>query len=355
MQWDLFCRVVDNFGDVGFGWRLAAELAARGENVRLWLDDASALAWMAPEGARSVSVRRWSEATAAVTSGEVVVETFGCGLPDPFLAQMAARPRPPVWINLEYLSAEAFAQRNHGLPSPHHDGPGAGLRQWYFYPGFTAASGGLLRESSLADRRQRFSRAAWLESVAVDRGQPGSTRLVSLFCYQNLALPALLDALQAEPTLLLVTVGRAAFQVERELGPRLERGGLRAVVLPRLRQVDYDHLLWSCDLNLVRGEDSFVRAQWAGVPFVWQIYPQQDGAHIGKLDAFLDLYVRGASDALADELRAVFAAWNGLAGWPRLPPMADWRAHCEAWRATLSAQTDLGDRLQAFASSKMLK
>ena len=39
MRWDLFCRALDNYGDIGVGWRLAADLGARGEAVRLWLDD----------------------------------------------------------------------------------------------------------------------------------------------------------------------------------------------------------------------------------------------------------------------------------------------------------------------------
>ena len=56
MKWDLFCRVVDNFGDVGVCWRLAADLAQRGEQVRLWIDDASALTWMALQGARGVKM-----------------------------------------------------------------------------------------------------------------------------------------------------------------------------------------------------------------------------------------------------------------------------------------------------------
>ncbi len=61
MHWDLFCRVIDNFGDIGVCWRLAADLGARGESVRLWVDDASALAWMAPQGSAGVEVLRWTD------------------------------------------------------------------------------------------------------------------------------------------------------------------------------------------------------------------------------------------------------------------------------------------------------
>ena len=358
MQWDLFCRVVDNFGDVGFGWRLAADLAARGEQVRLWLDDPSALAWMAPAGAPGVAVGNWAQARAQASPvADVVVETFGCGLPFDFLASTAASAHPPVWINVEHLSAQAYVERSHGLSSPRADGPGAGLTLWFFYPGFTEATGGLLREMDLAERQRDFVRWRWLrslglESEALPKGEP---RIVSLFCYEAPALPDLLDALATEPTLLLAAAGRAAVQVEATLGPALERGALKAVVLPRLSQPDYDRLLWASDLNFVRGEDSFVRAQWAGVPFVWQIYPQHDHAHVAKQDAFLERFLVDAPATLARPVRGLFAAWNGLADWSALPALADWRAHCSAWRTRLWAQADLGSRLVRFARSTMLK
>ena len=131
LAFDLFCRVVDNFGDVGVAWRLAAALGERGHPVRLWIDDASALDWMAPGGTSGVQVHPWDAAAAATQAGDVVIETFGCELPAPFVACMARRPNAPVWINLEYLSAEPYVERCHGLPSPQASGPGAGLRKWF--------------------------------------------------------------------------------------------------------------------------------------------------------------------------------------------------------------------------------
>jgi len=139
MQWDVFCRVVDNHGDLGVCWRLAADLGARGEQVRLWVDDPRALAWMAPAGAPGVAVVPWQAPLPDVTPGDVVVEAFGCNPPDAFVKRMAQRR--PVWINLEYLSAEPYVERSHGLPSPRPEG-----MKWFFYPGFTPATGGLLRE-----------------------------------------------------------------------------------------------------------------------------------------------------------------------------------------------------------------
>ncbi|MBK7529881.1 elongation factor P maturation arginine rhamnosyltransferase EarP [Piscinibacter sp.] len=350
MKWDLFCRVVDNFGDVGVCWRLAADLAARGEQVRLWIDDASALAWMAPHGARGVEVRAWPQGDVDVEPFDVVIETFGCDPPAPFVARMAARRPAPLWINLEYLSAEPYVERSHGLPSPQSGGPGAGLLKWFFYPGFTAYTGGLIREQGLLQRRQAFDAAEWLRSRSIAR-RPGE-RVVSLFCYENPALPALLAALADTQTLLLATVGHASRQVATALGASMARGALRAVTLPHLSQLDFDHLLWSADLNLVRGEDSFVRAQWAGVPFLWHAYPQHDGAHQAKLDAFLTRHLDGASGAWALRCRDLWLRWNGAAGQLQLPPLEPWRAHCQAWCDKLAAHQDLGTQLLSFAREK---
>ncbi len=343
LHWDLFCRVIDNFGDIGVCWRLAADLGARGHKVRLWVDDASALRWMAPNGAAGVKLRAWPQGVVDVEPGDVVIEAFGCDLPGAFVRRMASAIRPPLWLNLEYLSAEEFVERSHKLGSPQMSGPGAGMRKWFFYPGFTPRTGGLIRERDLQARQQAFDARGWLTRHGA-APQPGE-QIVSLFCYEQPALPALLDQLARRPTLLLATAGHAARQVKALLGPTLRCGALRAVELPPLPQPDFDHLLWVSDLNFVRGEDSFVRAQWAGKPFVWHIYPQPDGVHLNKLDAFLDRF--GARP----DLRALWHAWNAPApNVPPLPNQLDWRHQSEIWRGSLLAQADLTTQLLGFAA-----
>ncbi|HMC17104.1 MAG TPA: elongation factor P maturation arginine rhamnosyltransferase EarP [Albitalea sp.] len=350
MLWDLFCRVIDNHGDAGVCWRLAADLVSRGQRVRLWLDDVTPLAWMAPDGCSGVQVIAWTPDVAVPEPGGVVVEAFGCDPPPAFVAKMAAAARPPVWINLEYLSAEGFAERCHGLPSPQLAAPGAGLVKWFYYPGFTPATGGLVRESDLLQRQQRFDATAWLAAQGI-AARPGERR-VSLFCYANAALPELLDTLAAEPTLLLATAGLAARQVGAALGPQRSRGALRSIELPLLTQIDYDHLLWSCDVNFVRGEDSFVRAQWAAKPFVWQIYPQHDGAHQTKLQAFIDRFLAEAEIGLASNIATLWKAWNGSGPALRLPSLPAWSTFTWQWREQLLRQEPLGMQLIRFAGEK---
>lgn len=356
--WDIFCRVIDNYGDVGVCWRLCTNLAKRGQRVRLWVDDPRPLNWMAPGGEPRVEVHPWTHPFRAeqLSAGDVLVEAFGCEIAPEFIALYAdgarARGINPLWINLEYLSAEAYVERCHGLPSPVLQGPGAGLTKHFFFPGFTPATGGLLRESELLTRQAGFDKAAWLK----DLGLPViREHLVTLFCYEPPLLPQLLDLLAKgpSPSRLLVTAGRATAAVQQTLEekksvqPLWNKDELLSIsYLPFLTQREFDHLLWSSDLNFVRGEDSVVRALWAGRPFVWQIYPQEDDAQHAKLQAFLDMAQMSGS------LRDWHMAWNGMGASSPLPTpdLSAWQQKAMALRANLLAQDDLASKLLRFAS-----
>ena len=171
LLWDIFCTVVDNHGDLGVCWRLSRQLRDAGHRVRLWVDDASALAWMAPAASRGqepdIDIRAWAQASqasvlSALPPADVWIEAFGCEIPEAFVTHgVATYPRPPAWINLEYLSAEDWVPRMHGLPSPVMSGPAKGWTKRFFYPGFTQGTGGLLHEADLLQRQQAFDRAAW--------------------------------------------------------------------------------------------------------------------------------------------------------------------------------------------------
>lgn len=370
MRWDIFCKVIDNFGDIGVCWRLARQIAASGQPARLWVDDDSALAWMAPDRAEGVEVRPWHGlAPEGLPPGDVLIEAFGCDITPDWVQAIATANT--AWINLEYLSAEPYVERMHGLPSPVLSGPLAGWRKRFFYPGFTVGTGGLLREPDLRQRQRRFDRASWLAAQGI-RPETGA-RLISLFCYEPAALSALLDQL-ARPkelsnkgaasapavTHLLVTSGRATAAVQALMPAHQGSGSatspLRLHYLPRLSQDDFDHLLWACDLNFVRGEDSLVRALWAArpdtgttlraIPFVWQLYPQHDDAHHAKLRAFLNWVPASPSS------HAFHEVWNGLSTSP-LPSLdiQNWGAQAEQAQARAGDQTDLFTQLQTMAVS----
>ena len=360
LNFDIFCRVVDNYGDAGVCWRLARQLAALGHGARLWIDDLGVLARLEPgidpardlQSAHGVQVGAWPAAEQAqAPECGVVIEAFACALPSRYAATMATRGC--LWINLEYLSAESWVEGCHGLPSLQANG----VPKYFYFPGFTPATGGLLREPDLTARRRqaqardRRERLRALTGLPVD-GLPAPGRVMLLFCYPDAPWAGLQAALaqREEDTWLLVPGA---------VPPGLNsRGSLRVLPIPFVPQTRFDELLWCCDLNFVRGEDSLVRALWARTPLVWQIYRQADDAHLDKLDAWLD------RACWPEPARALTLAWNrrddeGVrrALTQALAPDAwrAWRSRCDDWSRELSDRPDLVHDLLDFCQNRLQK
>ncbi len=320
---DIFCRVVDNYGDVGVTWRLARQLQREWNVVtRLFVDDLDSFAHIAGEGGAALA---WP--TGSIAPADLAIEAFACELPDFYIDAMAARVVKPVWINLEYLSAEQWVGECHLLPSPH---PRLPLAKHFFFPGFDAATGGLLREADLVSQRDAFV--------------PERAHLrVFLFAYANTATAALVAAIHATGATVTAPNGTAG-------------AGLEGIsVLPFVPQPQFDQLLWAHDILFVRGEDSFVRAQWAAKPFVWHIYPQADHAHWIKLNAFLDRYCVGVEAPVAAALRELWRAWNAndgaaiAAAWGEFLHHRDaLTVHAKRWADQLAQTPDLATQLVTF-------
>jgi uncharacterized repeat protein (TIGR03837 family) len=376
LTWDIFCKVVDNFGDAGVCWRLARQLAREhGFHVRLWIDKPEVLSALrsgdATHAPGGIEIQPWRAEDAPEDCAEVVIEAFGAPAPASYLAAMARSARPPVWINLEYLSAETWVEGCHALPSPH---PRLPLTQWFFYPGFNARTGGLLREADLLERHRDFLAAdgpGKLWQTLKIAAPPTDALKLSLFAYRTDALPALLDiwAAGTTPIWCAAPEGLVSQQVRAWAdaplmagGKAFQRGRLTLQILPFLAQTTYDLLLWACDLNFVRGEDSFVRAQWASHPFIWQIYRQDEAVHLEKLTAFLERYSENLSATATTALCDFHADWNPAGestpafakSWPRLvSALPELTRHAQDWSERLSRQTDLASALADFVKSKL--
>jgi uncharacterized repeat protein (TIGR03837 family) len=396
LRWDIFCTVIDNYGDIGIAWRLARQLAAEhGLAVRLWVDDLTRFAKLRPEidpvlaeqVLEDVEVRFWSMPFPHAEPADVVIEALACHLPEDYIEAMAAREKKPVWINLEYLSAEDWVAGCHALPSPH---PRLPLTKYFFFPGWHTG-GGVLREADLAQRRDAFRASTedwatfwerlglWGFPPPFPLPSPGHNTphageglnsddivRISLFSYDNTAIPALLEAWASGPERVqcLLPVGPALPGVAQHLGAAhaapgttLVRGQLSLHVLPWLAQDDYDRLLWACDCNFVRGEDSFVRAQLAQAPFVWQAYRQEEGAHWAKIDAFLKRYGQGLGPEAGAALRRLWSGWNrgelDADAWPAFwRQQAELRRHAVAWAEETARLGDLAANLVNFCSEK---
>ncbi len=364
----ILCRVIDNFGDAGVCWRFARQLAGEhGWRVHLTIDRPELLERLGARpdddaGRGAIIVERWPDAAAAAQRSDpedVVVSAFGAEPPSALRASLAGAPRRPLWVQLEYLSAEDWVATHHGLRSTK---PRDGAVEHFYYPGFDERTGGLLREAGLFARRDTFAgsdeQRAWLahRGIAIDPGE----RVATLFCYPQAPLRSWFDAIATGPTRWRVLVPEgvadaalvACFGESPAPGTSLQRGSLSVQRVPFLSQDDYDRLLWSADLNIVRGEDSWLRAQWAARPFLWQPYRQQADAHLVKLRAFLDRMQAQPEPAGA------MLAWSGDGDWPeawhafdaRLDRLRDGYAR---WTATLGAQDDLCTRFVEFCIERL--
>ncbi len=358
---DVFCRVVDNFGDAGVCWRLSRQLVNEHHLlVHIWIDRPETLSAFVLSGSEDhalvqnglIKIFRLHEASYQATPADLVIETFGCDVPDEFAKRMAERVPQSQWVNLEYLSAEDWVSGCHALPSPH---PNLPITRWFFFPGFSHQTGGLLRENGLIARRKSFQKEAMQRLKSVNQPHPLK---VSVFCYDHPLVDALFDAFEQQQKASGHIIECRVFQ-----GPAQRRAhdwiathpdhATSFIFLPWLTQAQFDEELWICDFNVVRGEDSFVRAQWAGKPFLWDIYPTEDDAHLVKMAAFLKCYREGWLDH--EEGRLLGNLWQP---WVRRQPQdfsQAWEGVCkvlpllktqaELWCDRLGNQTDLTSAL----------
>jgi hypothetical protein len=401
MQADVFCRVVDNFGDIGVSWRLVRQLQREHNwSVRLWVDDLKSFQRLEArvdlhalqQVIEHIEIIHWGDPAPNLIPYPVVLCSFSCGLPATYITQL--HRRPALWLNLEYLSAETWVEGCHGLPSLRGDG----LSSYFFFPGFNSRTGGLLREHELLTRRDIWQKdpggqrqmlerlgvsaqalTAWQPDVDQPRAAASHSttltrqseacdssplprtdlqpaRLLTLFCYPHAPVAQLLEALCAESraSVVLIPEGVAPELATGRLGPfkqvYLER-------IPFMSQPEYDQLLWMADLNFVRGEDSIVRAVWAGKPLIWQIYPQTEGTHLIKLEAWLKI------SSLPTDIQDLMRHWNADTVSADLPngftqainPKAytHWSGNALALSHSLAQDVDFAQALHDFCASKM--
>ena len=382
-RWDIFCKVVDNFGDIGVCWRLARQLQVEhGLQIRLWIDDLAAAQKVIPnlnvaensQICEDITILKWCAEVDFNQAADVVIEAFSCELPSAYLATMVKKKSK--WVNLEYLSAEKWVDDYHAKPSPQANG----LIRHFYFPGFTEATGGLIREAYAYRHSDESRNPASLKSLDSDfrRNDEGSLK-VSLFCYPNAPIKDLFNALQANtpghplsnslhefdsPCIHAVSVYVPAssilpqiadyFGVEAiDVGDYFTRENLHVHILPFMSQADYDQLLRDCDLNFVRGEDSWIRAIWAGKPFIWQPYLQDEDTHIKKLDAFLDLFYDNFN--LKDMLCEVHRCWS-LGHMPKhvwnayLEQLTTIQTYTLQQSKLLAKQADLAAKLVVFCN-----
>lgn len=359
----LFCTVIDNFGDIGVAWRLAQELHNRlNYQVFLFLDNWEALERIVPDFRQhhAITLKKWREGEWAdfgdleqMFPPKIVIETFACALPDAVLDVMLAVR--PIWLNWEYLSAEDWAIRTHTMKSLQNNG----LDKYFWQMGFCEQSGGLLREKSILpvsitpeitpnDDATHFQIFLF--------AYPSDTWQKHICAWQQVNLDLDLDKKWKKWAIRVAN--EKIFQALTIFHKNINESKLLIELQNFVPQNQLDELFSQQDILIVRGEDSFVRAQFSGKPFFWHIYPQDENAHWEKLDAFWEqvypLFPKEISEAhralshdmngknsLSDEMR--LAHWRTL-----LMRFADWQRASIQWQNFLLNQKDSMTKLQEW-------
>ena len=361
----LFCTVIDNFGDIGVSWRLAQELRQRlGWQVHLWLDNLAALQAIAPDVPaalpcvhQGIRLHAWQEARHAdldnAPAPDLLIETFACTLPPDVHAVIQAHR--PVWLNWEYLSAEDWAIRTHTMPSLQANG----CEKYFWQMGFVPESGGLLREADYVEQMDAFKQRLPENTPSLKT----AALHIFAFGYAGDVWPKWATALaEQEREIVLHCAGKplqtslsawgnvsGSLKTENsnDAPPTRTLGSLKIINQDFVPQARFDRALWAADVLIVRGEDSFVRAQLAGKPFFWHIYPQAEAAHLDKLAAFWHTHHRHAAPTAADLTHPQRRQhWHTL-----LDHLADWQHSARAWQQYLLSQSDAVSRLHAWLKS----
>lgn len=367
-NYDIFCKIVDNFGDIGVCWRLAKQLdAEHGISIRLWIDDLNIARQLIPaldttkrtQAIDNITIAIWDKNTRFEQAANAVIEAFGCELPESYLALMQP---DNIWINLEYLSAEAWVEGFHAKDSQRGK-----LTRHFFFPGFTEATGGLLREHDIVTNSQKIAsdkqqKSDFFQQLNLNPDENSAVLKISLFSYPHAPISDLLTAMAdsmtpiscyVPATGILPKVAEFFGKTSISAGDSLMRGSLAVHVLSFLSQDDYDRLLASCDINFVRGEDSWIRAIWAGKPFIWQPYLQTEDTHLVKLKAFLDVFYANCEEAAQQATIAMHNAWSSaqisMSTWQNyLDNISSVRTFTAQQTSALAAQTDLATNLVIY-------
>ncbi|UYZ84049.1 elongation factor P maturation arginine rhamnosyltransferase EarP [Entomomonas sp. E2T0] len=327
-KWDIFCSVIDNYGDIGVCWRLARQLTnEHKQQVRLWVDDLNSFQKLCNlidpqlevQTIANIEIRYWDNQWQPVEPADIVIEAFACNIPAAYQQAMQTANKAILWLNLEYLTYERWSIDFHALSSPQSNN----LNKYFFFTGLEE-TGSVIREKNLLEQAEQFQndtnrQQQFLSQLGVIK-QPDHY-LILLFSYANHALSEWLDILQKSnkqyhlliPQTPLLNNLADYLNIDSSslvAGYQYHKDALTIQIIPFVNQEDFDKLLWCTNYNLIRGEDSFIRAQYAGKPMLWHIYPQQEDAHLTKLNAFLDYYL---TDLTANEKQATidwWFAWN---------------------------------------------
>lgn len=315
---DIFCEIIDNYGDIGVVYRTAKELQKifPKSKIRAFLNKLDEfkkinsqvldLPSQNIDGIEYITFDYLRDNANELLTAQVIIEAFGCQIPEEYME--IAYDNSELLINLEYLSAEDWIEDFHLQSSPLGRGK---LKKVFFMPGFTEKSGGVIADSNYLERIQRvLENKEFYEKKYLSDIEDRENKIVgTLFSYEKNFTPLLEDLKKLDKDVVILAMGEKTqdslrkilknFSIE-DFRNSLKYGKIEIRFLNFLNQEEYEELINIVDFNFVRGEDSFIRAVLTGKPYMWHIYCQEEYAHMDKIEGFLDKY-RKVIENFSDE------------------------------------------------------
>lgn len=307
---DIFCEIIDNYGDIGVVYRTAKELQKifPKSKIRAFLNKLDEfkkinsqvldLPSQNIDGIEYITFDYLRDNANELLTAQVIIEAFGCQIPKEYIE--IAYDNSELLINLEYLSAEDWIEDFHLQSSPLGRGK---LKKVFFMPGFTEKSGGVIADSNYLERIQRvLENKEFYEKKYLSDIEDRENKIIgTLFSYEKNFTPLLEDLKKLDKDVVILAMGEKTqdslrkilknFSIE-DFRNSLKYGKIEIRFLNFLNQEEYEELINIVDFNFVRGEDSFIRAVLTGKPYMWHIYCQEEYAHMDKIEGFLDKYRR---------------------------------------------------------------
>ena len=296
---DIFCQVIDNYGDVGVAYRLAREFKRVYPNkkLRFVINQIEELNLI--RKSEDIEIILYKDISKIENSADLIIESFGCEIPKEYMDK--ALKKSKLIINLEYFSAEKWVDDFHLQESF----LGGNLKKYFFIPGLSEKSGGILLDNEFLERKKKVeaNKEYYLKKFGIKEKYD---LIGSVFSYEK-NFGSLIEELKklGKKIILLMLSEKTQKNFIKYFDNGNNYDKIKFVKLPFFTYDKYEELLALCDFNLVRGEDSFVRALLLGKPFLWHIYPQDENTHIKKLESFLEKYCPNNK-----ELKQTFINYN---------------------------------------------
>ena len=296
---DIFCQVIDNYGDVGVAYRLAREFKRVYPNKKLRFVINKTEELNLIRKSEDIEIILYKDISKIENSADLIIESFGCEIPKKYMDK--ALKNLKLIINLEYFSAEDWVDDFHLQESF----LGGNLKKYFFIPGLSEKSGGILLDNEFLERKKKVeaNKEYYLEKFGIKEKYD---LIGSVFSYEK-NFDSLIEELKklGKKIILLILSEKTQKNFIKYFDNGNNYDKIKFVKLPFFTYDKYEELLALCDFNLVRGEDSFVRALLLGKPFLWHIYPQDENTHIEKLESFLEKYCSNNK-----ELKQTFINYN---------------------------------------------